>query len=110
MDELAEITQHVLRSSPDALVVVDDRGQIRFANDTVTELFGYRPQELLDRSIDVLVPERLRSRHGQHLAGYVQEPRNREMGATIANLFARRADGSEFAAGIRPVLDRKSVV
>lgn len=101
MDELAEITQHLLRSSPDALVVVDDRGQIRFANDTVTELFGYQPQELIDRPIDLLVPERLRPRHGQHIAGYVQEPRNREMGAAIANLYARRADGSEFAAGIR---------
>lgn len=101
MDEFAEITQHLLRSSPDALVVIDDRGRIRFANDTVTELLGYQPQQLIGNSIDMLVPERLRRRHDEHIAGFVKAPRNREMGATIADLFARRADGSEFAAGIR---------
>jgi PAS domain S-box-containing protein len=101
MEELAKITQHLLRSSPDALVVIDDRGQIRFANDTVTELFGYTPEQLLGQPLDMLVPERLRSRHGHHIAGFFREPRNREMGASIAELYARRADGTEFAAGIR---------
>lgn len=101
MDEFAEITQHLLRFSPDALIVIDDRGAIRFANDTVTELFGYRPDQLLGQSVDVLVPERFRSRHGKHIAGFVSEPRSREMGARMADLYARRADGSEFAAGIR---------
>lgn len=101
MDELAEITQHLLRSSPDALVVIDDRGEIRFANDTVAELFGYPPEQLVGQSLDVLVPERLRSRHGRHIAAFFNEPRSREMGASIANLSARRADGTEFPAGIR---------
>lgn len=101
MDELSEITQHLVRFAPDALVVVDERGQIRFANQTVAEVFGYTPEALLGRSIDVLVPERLRQRHGQHIAGYVRSPASREMGVRIADLFARRADGSEFAAGIR---------
>lgn len=101
MDEFAEITQHLLRSSPDALIVIDDRGAIRFANDTVTELFGYQPDQLLGQSVDVLVPDRFRSKHGRHVAGFVHEPRSREMGARIADLYARRADGTEFAAGIR---------
>jgi PAS domain S-box-containing protein len=101
MDELAEITQHLLRSSPDALIVIDDQGRIRFANDTVTDLFGYRPERLLGQSVDVLVPERFRARHGRHVTGFVADPHSREMGARIADLYARRADGSEFAAGIR---------
>ena len=101
MDEFAEITQHLLRSSPDALVVIDDRGQIRFANDTVTDLFGYSAAQLLGQPIDMLVPERFRSRHSHHISGFMNAPRNREMGAAITDLFARRADGSEFAAGIR---------
>lgn len=101
MDEFAEITQHLLRSSPDALIVIDDRGVIRFANDTVTELLGYQPEQLLGQGVDMLVPERLRSRHGDHVSGFMREPRSREMGARLADLYARRADGSEFAAGIR---------
>lgn len=101
MDELQQITQHLLRFSPDALIVVDGDGRIRFANDTVTELFGHSPQQLLGQPLDTLIPERLRSRHGTHLSGYLRAPGSREMGARITDLFARRADGSEFAAGIR---------
>src|SRR5690554_3550150 len=101
MDEFAEITQHLLRSSPDALIVIDDRGEIRFANDTVTDVLGYQPEDLLGQPLEVLIPERLRARHGQHVANFVREPSNREMGARLVDLYARRADGSEFAAGIR---------
>lgn len=101
MSELAEIARHLLRFSPDALVVVDEQGLIRFANDTVTNLFGYSPEQLIGQSIDTLVPERLRARHMQHVASFIAKPRSREMGAAIGDLFALRADGTEFAAGIR---------
>lgn len=101
MDEFAEITEQLLRFSPDALIVIDDQATIRFANDTVKALFGYEPEALLGQSLDVLVPERLRERHVRHVAAFAREPRSREMGARIVDLYARRADGSEFAAGIR---------
>ncbi|HKQ12703.1 MAG TPA: ATP-binding protein [Steroidobacteraceae bacterium] len=101
MDELSDITEHLLRFSPDALIVVDDRDRIRFANETVRELFGYPPDALIGKPIDTLIPQRLRAHHGKHTAGYMRNPNNREMGARIADLFALRADGSEFPAGIR---------
>lgn len=101
MDELREITEHLLRFSPDALIVVDDRDRIRFANETVRELFGHSPDSLIGKPLDGLIPERLRAHHGKHTAGYARKPNNREMGARIADLFALRADGTEFPAGIR---------
>ena len=101
MYELRDITEHLLRFSPDALIVVDAGGHVRFANETVTELFGYAPGQLLGKPLDTLIPERLRGPHGNHLAAYLRKPGSREMGARITDLFARRADGSEFAAGIR---------
>jgi two-component system, sensor histidine kinase len=101
MDELREITQHLLRFSPDALIVIDDANRIRFANETVRDLFGHTPGSLIDKPLDMLVPERLRAPHAAHTAGFMRSPTNREMGARITNLFALRADGSEFPAGIR---------
>lgn len=101
MDELNQITQYLLRSSPDALIVIDETGLIRFANETVAQMFGYPPEALTGQSLDMLVPERFRSRHGKHIAGYVRTPNNRDMGARIADLYALRADGTEFFAGIR---------
>lgn len=101
MEELRQITEHLLRFSPDALIVVDDADRIRFANETVAELFGHRPENLIGKPLDTLIPERLRAHHGKHTASYARNPNNREMGARIADLFAVRADGSEFPAGIR---------
>lgn len=101
MKELREITEHLLRFSPDALIVVDDGDRIRFANETVRDLFGHAPDSLIGQPIDILIPKRLRAHHGKHTAGYMQKPNNREMGARIADLFALRADGTEFPAGIR---------
>lgn len=101
MEELGDITQHLLRFSPDALLVVDEGGRICFANETLTQLFGYAAATLLGQRMEILIPERLRAGHQQHFSGYAQAPLAREMGARIADLFGRRADGTEFPAGIR---------
>ena len=83
------------------MVVVDSSGIICFANETVAQVLGYAPRDLVGCPIDTLIPERLRGRHAGHLAEYQRAPRNREMGVSIADLTARRVDGSEFPAGIR---------
>jgi two-component system, sensor histidine kinase len=101
MDKIASISQQLLQFSPDALIVVDFQGVILFANATSRALFGYSREQLVGQPIDMLVPERFRLRHGAHLAGYLRDPTAREMGARIIDLFARRADGTEFPAGIR---------
>lgn len=101
MDELRDIGEQLLRTSPDALIVVDGSAHIRFANDTVREIFGHAPEALIGQPLDVLIPQRLRARHGVHVAQYLLNPRNREMGARAVDLFALRADGSEFPAAIR---------
>jgi len=101
MAEINSIAQRLLQFSPDALLVVDAEGIIRFSNDTSDSLFGYSPDQLIGQPIKLLIPERFHIRHGAHLSSYLREPANREMGARISDLFARRADGSEFPAGIR---------
>ncbi len=101
MQQIASVAQQLLEFSPDALIVVDAQGAMLFANATTRSLFGYRREELVGKSIEMLVPDRFRLRHGAHLSGYMRDPTNREMGARIIDLFARRADGSEFPAGIR---------
>jgi PAS domain S-box-containing protein len=101
MEKIASISQQLLQFSPDALIVVDFHGVILFANATSRALFGYPREQLVGQNIDMLVPDRFRFRHGAHVAGYLRDPTAREMGARIIDLFARRADGTEFPAGIR---------
>jgi PAS domain S-box-containing protein len=101
MDSPTDIAQELIRFSPDALIVIDERGLIRFANDSVRELLGYAPDDLIGQPLQTLVPERLRASHGAHVSSFMAHPRTREMGVQIPDLSARRRDGSEFPASIR---------
>ncbi len=91
--------RELLESAPDAVVLISAQGQISLVNRRTEELFGYEQGELIDREVELLVPDRFRAAHQAHRAGYVADPRRREMGAEL-ELYGRRRDGSEFPVEI----------
>jgi PAS domain S-box-containing protein len=82
-------------SIPGAIVVSDENGRIVRVNAQVEKLFGYRPDELLGRTVETLVPERFRQLYVEHRQHYRQDPQRRAMGAGV-ELYGRRKDGEEF--------------
>jgi PAS domain S-box-containing protein len=84
---------------PDAIIVVDRRGVIRYANRQAGQLFGQEARTLLSAPVEALLPEHLRERHIAHRAKYNSEPRMRPMGTGL-DLVARRADGATFPVDI----------
>ena len=89
----------LLESAPDAMVIVDIDGRIHLLNGQAEKLFGYAREELLSRPIEVLVPQRLRSRHTDNRAVFARDPHARPMGAGL-ELYAMRKDGSEIPVEI----------
>jgi len=89
----------LLDGAPDAIVVVDEDGDIQFANRRTADLFGWAPEELVGRAIEVLVPDRLHGSHFGERSRYIASPSVRPMGSG-RSLFARRRDGSEFPVEI----------
>jgi PAS domain S-box-containing protein len=84
---------------PDAILAVDQRGVIRYANGQAGRLFGREPAALISTPVETLLPERLRERHVAHRTRYASEPRMRPMGTGL-DLVARRADGATFPVDI----------
>lgn len=57
----------LLGSRADAILVCDGDGIIRYWNPGTERIFGYTKDEAIGRSLDIIIPERLR---GRHWAGY----------------------------------------
>src|SRR5258708_11504609 len=91
--------RRLLEAAPDGIVEVDGFGRIVLVNSQAESLFGYRREELLGKSVEILMPERFRERHPAHRAGYRTHPLIRPMGSGL-DLRALRADGTEFAVDI----------
>lgn len=89
----------LLEAAPDAIVIVNGSGDIVLVNAQTEKAFGYKREELLGQSVEILVPERFRDIHEKHRKAYTECPHSRAMGANI-ELYGRRRDGSEFPAEI----------
>ena len=81
------------------MIMVDANGKIEFANAETVRMFGYGVDELLQKSIDALVPARARDSHAALREGFFAHPSKRPMGAG-RNLSGTRKDGTEFPVEI----------
>src|SRR5690242_11698560 len=95
----AELARSALDAAPDAMIIIDGSGAIRFVNRQVSHLFGYAHEEIVGRPVELLMPARFHTRHVGHREHYRDNVRVRPMGAGL-ELFGRRKDGTEFPVEI----------
>lgn len=94
-----EFALRIFETGWDAQIVVNETGLIQFVNGQAELLFGHPRGEMHDHHINMLLPERLRERHSNFIAGYISCPRMRPMGEML-ELKALHRNGNEFDAAI----------
>ncbi len=100
-----------VESCPAGMLMADRTGRVVMVNTAVEDLFGYRRDELVGQSIEILVSERLRAQHFADRSNYAAKPVARRMGAN-RDLVGRRKDGTEFPVeiGLNPIQTRRGAL
>ncbi len=93
-----------VESAPNAVVMVDQKGQIILVNALTKRFFGYEREELIGQPLEVLVPARFRRDHPDYRSSFFASPQTRAMG-TGRDLYGLRKNGSEFPVeiGLTPI-------
>ena len=89
----------LLESAPDGMVIMDRAGRIELVNARTERMFRYAREDLLGRDVEILFPERYRSKQAEERQGTIETPRLKLMGAGV-ELWGLRRDGSEFPVDI----------
>ena len=85
----------LLEAAPDAMVVVNQRGEIVLVNVQAERKFGYRRDELIGQKVKDIIPEGFAERLIADAARSTADALAQHMGTGI-ELSGRRKDGSEF--------------
>lgn len=90
----------VLETVPDAMVVINEAGQILSFSRTAEQLFGYAAAEVIGRDISILIPAEHQDQHHAFLNRHLSAGDQREIG-TNRLLTAIVADGREIPIELR---------
>jgi PAS domain S-box-containing protein len=93
----ASIAGAILGASSDAIVASDRDGLIRFWNPGAERMFGHNTAEALGRSLDLIIPERLRARHWEGYRQVMATGQSRYSAGALLSVPALRKDGARLS-------------
>jgi PAS domain S-box-containing protein len=85
----------LLEAAPDAVVVVNQDGEIVLLNLQAEKHFGYQRDELIGQNVKNIIPKDFAERLATHEIGAIVDPHVPQRGTGI-ELYGRRKDGSDF--------------
>lgn len=94
-----EIFELVVSKSPNTTIIINQKGNIIFANALVDKMFGYKPEDIVGKSFRIFLPDRFKNTHRQQEKTYHNNPFSRALGAGRV-LQAVHADGRELSVEI----------
>jgi PAS domain S-box-containing protein len=103
------IAQAILSTTSDAIIAADREGFIRFWNPGAERIFGYASGAAIGRSLDIIIPERLRERHWKGYRSVIETGESRYSDGDILSVPAITKDGAAISVEftIIPLPDEK---
>jgi PAS domain S-box-containing protein len=99
------LCQQIVDNSGDAIIFGDSEGTVRLWNAGAERIFGFRTEEIVGKSMDLIIPENLRERHWE---GYDQTMKTgrTQYSRSLLAVPAIRKDGTRISVEFTIVLIR----
>lgn len=94
MDLSGLIAESLLRTRSEAIIAADRKGIICFWNPGAERIFGYAAADATGRSLDLIIPERLRNRHWDGYRGTIATGRSRYGEGDVLSVPAQHKSGA----------------
>jgi PAS domain S-box-containing protein len=83
----------ILAAALDPIITIDARGTIESASNSVFRVFGWTPEEIIGRNVNLLMPEPHHSRHDQYLRNHAETGMENILGR-VREFEGRHKDGT----------------
>jgi PAS domain S-box-containing protein len=93
------IFKTLFENSSIGIIISNEDGIIEKSNLYADKIFGFDTEELIGKTVEILVPEKLREGHVNYREKYIKNPQIRPMGNSL-NLSAVKKNGEHFPVNI----------
>jgi PAS domain S-box-containing protein len=95
--DMADMLIEIIDTAQDAIITIDEDQEIILYNLAAERCFGYSPEDVLGKSLIILLPESVRPMHHQHVKRFDKEYDGpRECGNNRKEMHGLRKSGEEF--------------
>jgi PAS domain S-box-containing protein len=96
-DDLVRLGLAVLHDIPDAVIFCDQDSVIRYWNDGAARIFGFAAADAVGRSLDIIIPERLRQRHADGYRAMMATGRSQHRRDEMLSVPAMTREGTRLS-------------
>ena len=100
LEESEMFLRSIMENALDGIITINERGIIQTFNKAAEGLFGYTKEEMIGKSINIIIPEPYGSSHDQYIKNYLTTGDVKVIGKTLEQETVKK-DGSKIPISIR---------
>jgi PAS domain S-box-containing protein len=95
--DIDDCHRRLVEGAPDAILISDADGIIRYWNPGAARIFGFTAREAVGKPLDIIIPTALRERHWRGYAETIRTGRTRYGAGDLLAVPALRKDGTRIS-------------